>query len=65
MKVAISSLGKDENSKVSDVSGRAPYYLIFENRKLVKVIPNPFRIGSGGAASVLPKCLLRRELSSW
>jgi len=49
MKVAISSLGKDENSKVSDVSGRAPYYLIFENRKLVKVIPNPFRIGGGGA----------------
>ncbi len=49
MKVAISSLGKDENSKVSDVSGRAPYYLIFENRKLVKAIPNPFRIGGGGA----------------
>jgi len=49
MKIAISSTGKDENSKVSMISGRAPYYLIFEDKKLLKVISNPFRIGGGGA----------------
>ncbi len=49
MKIAISSVGKDENSKVSMAGGRAPYYLIFEDRKLVKVMSNPFRVGGGGA----------------
>ena len=49
MKVAIASNGKDENAKVSEKSGRAPYYLIFENGKLAKVVKNPFRIGGGGA----------------
>lgn len=49
MKIAVASLGEDENSQVSPVGGRAPYYLIFENKKLVKVIKNPFRIGGGGA----------------
>jgi len=49
MRIAISSVGKDENSEVSLVSGRAEYYLIFEDKKLVKAIKNPFRIGGGGA----------------
>ncbi len=49
MKIAISSESKDENSTVSSVSGRAPYYLIFEGGKLVKVIKNPFAVGGGGA----------------
>lgn len=49
MKVAIASNGKDENANVSEKSGRAPYYLIFENGKLAKVVKNPFRIGGGGA----------------
>jgi len=49
MRIAIASNGKDENAKVSEVSGRAPYYLIFEDDKLTKAIKNPFRIGGGGA----------------
>jgi len=49
MRIAIASDGKDENAKVSKVSGRAPYYLIFEDGKLTKAIKNPFRIGGGGA----------------
>ena len=49
MKIAISSESKDENSPVSQMSGRSPYYLIFENKKLIKTINNPFRIGGGGA----------------
>ena len=49
MKVAVSSESMEEDSRVSDVSGRAPYYLIFDKSKLVKVLKNPFRIGGGGA----------------
>ncbi len=49
MKVAIASEGKDENSEVSQRGGRAPYYLIFEDRKLIESIKNPFATGSGGA----------------
>ena len=49
MKIAIASEGKDEASEVTLVSGRAPYYLIFENGKLVKSIKNPFAVGGGGA----------------
>lgn len=49
MKIAISSEDEDENSKVSRTSGRAPFYLIYDESKLVKTIKNPFRIGGGGA----------------
>lgn len=49
MKVAVSSEGKEEDSNVSELSGRAPYYLIFEDGKLVKSIKNPFSKGGGGA----------------
>jgi len=49
MKIAIASEGKDENSEICVRGGRAPYYLIFENKKLIEVIKNPFATGSGGA----------------
>ena len=34
---------------VSDEGGRAPYYLIFEDSKMVEVWENPMRSGGGGA----------------
>ncbi|MBW2969399.1 hypothetical protein KY304_02465 [Candidatus Woesearchaeota archaeon] len=49
MKVAIASVGKDEESNVSLVSGRAEFYLIFEDKKLVETVSNPFKMGGGGA----------------
>lgn len=49
MKIAVASSGKDEDSEVSPISGRAEYYLLFEDGKLVKTIPNPFKMGGGGA----------------
>lgn len=49
MKIAIASGGKDEESEVSPVSGRTPYILIFEDKKLLEVFKNPFAIGGGGA----------------
>ena len=49
MKIAMASEGKNENSEVSLKGGRAPYYLIFDNKKLVETIKNPFAVGGGGA----------------
>ena len=49
MKIAIASEGKDIESEISLKGGRAPYYLIFENKKLVETIKNPFATGGGGA----------------
>lgn len=49
MKIAVASEGENEDSLVSLITGRAPFYLIFEDRKLVKTIKNPFKIGGGGA----------------
>ena len=57
MKIAIASVGRDENALVSDISGRAPFYLIFEDKKLVKIISNPFRMGGGGAGFGVAKML--------
>ncbi len=63
MKIAISSEGKDENSPVSQMSGRAPYYLIFENKKLIKIIKNPFRMGGGGAGFGVAEMLSEEEVN--
>jgi predicted Fe-Mo cluster-binding NifX family protein len=62
MKIAVASTGKKSDSKVSSVSGRAPFYLIFENDKLVKVISNPFRIGGGGAGFGVAKMLINENV---
>jgi len=57
VKIAIAANGKDENAQISKASGRAPYFLIFENGKLTKTIKNPFRIGGGGAGFAVAEML--------
>ena len=57
MKTAVASNGKNENAQVSEVSGRAPYFLIFEDGKLIKTIKNPFKIGGGGAGFAVAEML--------
>ncbi len=49
MRIAIASEGKTQEFQISERGGRAPYYLIFENKNLIEVIKNPFAKGSGGA----------------
>ena len=49
MRIAIASVGKEMESRVSDEGGRAPYYLIFADGELVEVWENPMRNGGGGA----------------
>ena len=42
MKIAIASVDKDENSEISSRGGRAPYYLIFnEKREFLETVSNP------------------------
>ena len=52
MKICFVSQGEDENSFLSKVSARAPYFLIYENKKLVESIKNPFLVGGGAGYSV-------------
>ncbi len=49
MKIGIASEGKTLDSDVCPTAGRAPFYLVFEDKKLVKTIKNPFANGGGGA----------------
>lgn len=62
MKIAIASSSKDEKSLVSPVSGRAEYYLIFEDKKLIKTIKNPFVIGGGGAGPSVAQMLANEKV---
>lgn len=48
-RIAIASEGKDIESEISLRGGRAPYYLIFEDKKLIEKVKNPFAVGGGGA----------------
>ena len=49
MRMAIASEGNDSNSDISSAAARAPYFLIYEDKKLVETMKNPFAIGGGGA----------------
>lgn len=57
MKIAVASSGKDQDSEVSPVAGRAPYFLIYEDKNLSKTIKNPFAFGGGGAGFGVAKML--------
>ncbi len=57
MKIAIASEGKTKDSTVSGRAGRAPYYLIFESKKLLEAWKNPFAVGGGGAGFSVAKVL--------
>jgi predicted Fe-Mo cluster-binding NifX family protein len=49
MKIAIASIDGKEDGDVSPQAGRAPFYLIYEDGKLIETIKNPFAFGGGGA----------------
>ncbi len=63
MKIAIASEGENENSGISTRGGRAPYYLVFENRKLIETIKNPFATGSGGAGFSVAYMLAEKKVN--
>jgi len=63
MKIAIASEGKNEDSEISQRGGRAPYYLIFDDKKLVETIKNPFAAGSGGAGFSVAYMLAEKKVN--
>jgi len=62
MRIAVASEGKGENSEISLRGGRAPYYLVFESKKLKEVIKNPFAIGGGGAGWSVAYMLAEKKI---
>ena len=63
MKIAVASEGKTQDSEISEKGGRAPYYLIFENKKLIETIKNPFASGSGGAGFSVAHMLADKKVN--
>lgn len=61
MKIVIASEDKNLNSKVFDFAGRAPFYLVFEDKNLIEVIENPF-LNQGGVGFKLPEFLEKRKI---
>jgi len=57
MRIAIASSGKDKNSKISPLAEQAKYYLLYEDRKFIESIRNPFVTKKGGAGILIAKIL--------
>ncbi len=45
MKIAIPSKSKTKESEIYTRSGRAPYFLIFQNGEFIKALENPYAQG--------------------
>ena len=63
MKIAIASEKEELNSKVCPTAGRSPFYLVFENKKLIKTIKNPFAVGGGGAGFGVIQMLANEDVN--
>lgn len=58
MKIALASVGNDENSEISPRPGRSKFYLVFDDKgDLLETISNPFSRGGGGAGFGVAKML--------
>jgi len=63
MKIAIAAEKDNLNSIVCPTAGRSPFYLIFENKSLIKTIKNPFAVGGGGAGFGVIQMLANEDVN--
>jgi predicted Fe-Mo cluster-binding NifX family protein len=61
--IAIASEKNNIESVVCSTAGRTPYFLLFENKNLIKVIKNPFAKGSGGAGFSVAHMLAKEKVN--
>lgn len=63
MRIAVASVGKEGTSEISPRSGRAKFYLIFDDKgNLLEVLSNPFSRGGGGAGFGVAKMLADKKV---
>jgi predicted Fe-Mo cluster-binding NifX family protein len=62
MKIAVCAVENNENSEISERAARAPFFLIFENEKIIDAIKNPFSFGGGGAGFAAAKLLADKKV---
>ena len=55
---------KKQDSEVGDQAGRAPFYLVFDEKgTLLETVNNPFSRGGGGAGFGVAKMLADKEVN--
>jgi predicted Fe-Mo cluster-binding NifX family protein len=63
MLTAIASTKKDFKGSISDQGGRAPYYLLLnEKNEILEALKNPFAQGGGGAGFSVAKILEQKNV---
>ncbi|MEE4114062.1 MAG: NifB/NifX family molybdenum-iron cluster-binding protein [Desulfobacteraceae bacterium] len=63
--IALAAAGENENSEISEVAGRAPYYLIFDqNGVFVKSIKNSGQSSRRGSSSAVADLLLKESCNT-
>ena len=62
-RIAIAAVGDNVGSEISEVAGRAPYYLIFDgNGIFLKSLKNPFQNQGRGASSGVVDILIKESV---
>ena len=63
MRIAVASNKRQTDSEISAQGGRAPYYLVFDEKvNLLEVLSNPFSVGGGGAGFGVAKMLADKNV---
>ncbi|MDD3990939.1 MAG: NifB/NifX family molybdenum-iron cluster-binding protein [Desulfobacterales bacterium] len=63
--IAVAAAGANENSEISEVAGRAPYYLIFDqNGVFLKSIENSGQRSMRGSSSAVVDLLLKESCNA-